>query len=176
MEKTLQELAVFLEGKLETTTPQMVITGVNGLEEALASDISFAVPPHIEAAAASGAGALVLPLDAPFNGKPVIRVANPRLAFARLLDLFRRPEDVERVISPLASIAPTAQIGANVAVLPFAVVDSEAVIGDNTVIYPHAYIGRQAKIGEDCKIYPNVTIREGCELGNRVIIQSGAVW
>ena len=114
-------------------------------------------------------------MDAPFSGKPVIRVANPRLAFARLLDLFRRPEDVERVISPLASIAPTAQIGANVAVLPFAVVDSEAVIGDNTVIYPHAYIGRQAKIGKDCKIYPNVTIREGCELGNRVIIQAGAV-
>ena len=98
MEKTLQELAVFLEGKLETTTPQMVITGVNGLEEALASDISFAVPPHIEAAAASGAGALVLPLDAPFNGKPVIRVANPRLAFARLLDLFRRPEENRRAL------------------------------------------------------------------------------
>lgn len=175
MEKTLQELAVFLEGKLETTSPQMVITGVNGLEEATASDISFAVPPHIEAAAGSGAGALVLPLDAPFSAKPVIRVANPRMAFARLLDLFRRPEDVERVISPLAAIAPTAQIGANVAVLPFAVIDSEAVIGDNTVIYPHAYIGKQAKIGQDCKIYPNVTIREGCELGNRVIIQSGAV-
>lgn len=175
MEKTLQELAILLEGKLETTMPQMLITGVNGLEEALPTDISFAVPPHVEAAAASCAGALVLPLDTPFSGKPVIRVENPRLAFARLLDLFRCPEDVERVISPLASIAPTAKIGANVAVLPFAVIDNEAVIGDNTIIYPHAYIGRHVRIGKDCTIYPNTTIRESCEIGNRVILQAGAV-
>lgn len=175
MEKTLQELAAFLDGKLETTTPQILITGVNGLEEALPTDISFAVPPHIEAAAMSQAGALVLPMDAQFTGKPVIRVDNPRLAFARLLDLFRRPEDVERVISPLASISPTAKIGDNVAILAFAVVDSAAEIGDNSVIYPHTYIGSKVKVGQDCTIYPNVTIRENCEIGNRVIIQSGAV-
>lgn len=175
MEKTLQELAILLEGKLETTMPEMLISGVNGLEEALPTDISFAVPPHVEAAAASRAGALVLPLDAPFSGKPIIRVENPRLAFARLLDLFRSPEAVERVISPFAYIAPTAKIGVNVAVLPFAVVDNEAVIGDNTIVYPHAYIGRHVSVGKDCTIYSNATIRENCEIGNRVILQAGAV-
>jgi UDP-3-O-[3-hydroxymyristoyl] glucosamine N-acyltransferase len=30
-------------------------------------------------------------------------------------------------------------------------------------------------IGDDTLIYPNVTVRENCRLGNRVIVQSGAV-
>ncbi|NIT04022.1 UDP-3-O-(3-hydroxymyristoyl)glucosamine N-acyltransferase, partial [Candidatus Saccharibacteria bacterium] len=30
-------------------------------------------------------------------------------------------------------------------------------------------------IGEDCLVYPNVVIREGVTIGNRVILQPGAV-
>lgn len=175
MKKTLRELADILQGTLETNQPDLVITGVNGLEEAEEGDISFAVPPHIEEAGLSSAGALVLGDNIAFSGKPIIRVANPRLAFAQLLDLFRHPEDVARIISNQAFIATDAKIGINVAIMPFAVVESGAIIGDNTIIYPHTYIGKKVKIGSDCIFYPNTTIRENCELGNRVILQSGAV-
>lgn len=175
MEKTLQELAAYLAGKLEADNPDLVITGVNGLEEAGIAEISFAVPPHIEAASASRAAALVLPYGVAAGAKPVIRVENPRLAFARLLALFRAPREIERVISPLASIAATAKIGENVAVMPFAVIDSDAVIGSNSVIYSNVFIGSKAEIGADCTLYPNVTVRENCIVGDRVILQAGAV-
>jgi len=175
MEKTLGELAVFLNGEMEGANPDFIVKGVNGLEEATAEQISFAVPPNVEAAGLSAAGALVLPKDAEFIGKPVIRVENPRAAFAKLLALFRPPEEVTRGVSEYAFIDPTATIGKDVAVLPFAYVGGGAVIGDGTVIYPHVYVGRHVKIGENCVLYSCVTVREGCIIGNRTILQAGAV-
>ena len=176
MEKSVQELAVFLHGTVEDDNPQLVITGVNGLLEAGPQDISFAVPPHVEHCHLSKAGVMVLSYDDPkLDGRPVIRVENPRAAFAALLELFRAPEEIERVISPLAYIAPTAKIGHNVAVQPFAVIEDGAEIGDGSIIYPHVYVGKRVKIGTDCIVYPSVTIREDCVLGNRVILQAGSV-
>lgn len=176
MEKSVQELAGFLHGTVENDNPELKITGVNGLIEAGPQDISFAVPPHVEHCHLSKAGVMVLSPDDPLpDGRPVIRVENPRAAFAALLELFRAPEEVERVVSRLAYVSPKAKIGSNVAVQPFAVIEDGAEIGDNTVIYPHVYVGKRVKIGTDCTLYPNVTVREDCVLGNRVILQAGAV-
>lgn len=177
MEKTVRELAEFLHGKLENDAPELKVTGVNGLVEAGANDISFAVPPHVEHCHLSKAGVMVLGFDDPVlpDNRPVIRVENPRAAFAALLELFRHRAEVERVISDKAYIAPSAKIGKDVAVMPFAYIDEGAEIGDGTVIYPHVYVGRNVKVGADCLFYPSSTIREGCVLGNKVVLQSGAV-
>lgn len=177
MEKTVRELAEFLHGKLENDAPELKVTGVNGLVEAGANDISFAVPPHVEHCHLSKAGVMVLGFDdsALPDNRPVIRVENPRAAFAALLELFRHRAEVERVVSDKAYIAPSAKIGKDVAVMPFAYIDEGAEIGDGTVIYPHVYVGRNVKVGAGCLFYPGSTIREGCVLGNKVVLQSGAV-
>ncbi|MBS1361840.1 UDP-3-O-(3-hydroxymyristoyl)glucosamine N-acyltransferase [Phascolarctobacterium succinatutens] len=176
MEKSVQELAEFLKGTVEHDNPELRITGVNGLVEAGPKDISFAVPPHVEHCHLSKAGVMVLSTEDPeLDGRPVIRVANPRAAFAALLELFRPQEEVERVISPYAYVSKKAKIGSNVAIQPFAVVEDDAEIGDGCVIYPHAYVGKRVKMGKDCTLYPNTTIREDCVLGDRVILQSGSV-
>lgn len=177
MEKTVRELAEFLHGKLENDAPELKVTGVNGLVEAGANDISFAVPPHVEHCHLSKAGVMVLGFDDPAlpDNRPVIRVENPRAAFAALLELFRHRAEVERVVSDKAYIAPGAKIGKDVAIMPFAYIDEGAEIGDGTVIYPHVYVGRNVKVGAGCLFYPSSTIREGCVLGNKVVLQSGAV-
>ena len=177
MEKTVRELAEFLHGKLENDAPELKVTGVNGLVEAGANDISFAVPPHVEHCHLSKAGVMVLGFDDPVlpDNRPVIRVENPRAAFAALLELFRHRAEVERVVSDKAYIAPSAKIGKDVAVMPFAYIDEGAEIGDGTVIYPHVYVGRNVEVGSNCLFYPSSTIREGCVLGNKVVLQSGAV-
>ena len=177
MEKTVRELAEFLHGKLENDAPELKVTGVNGLVEAGPQDISFAVPPHVEHCHLSKAGVMVLGFDDPKlpDNRPVIRVENPRAAFAALLELFRHRAEVERVVSDRAYVAPTAKIGKNVAVMPLAYIDEGAEIGDGTVIYPHVYVGKNVKVGADCLFYPSSTIREGCVLGNKIVLQSGAV-
>lgn len=177
MEKTVRELAEFLHGKLENDAPELKVTGVNGLVEAGANDISFAVPPHVEHCHLSKAGVMVLGFDDPVlpDNRPVIRVENPRAAFAALLELFRHRAEVERVVSDKAYIAPSAKIGKDVAIMHFAYIDEGAEIGDGTVIYPHVYVGRNVKVGAGCLFYPSSTIREGCVLGNKVVLQSGTV-
>ena len=175
MDKTLQELAAFLHGTLENENQELRITGVNGLVEAGPTEISFAIPPYVELCHKSRAGAMILaPGDRELD-RPVIRVDNPKQAFAELLELFRPQEEVERTVSPLAYVAADVKIGKNVAIQPFAVVESGAEIGDNSVIYSHAYIGRHVRVGCDCIIYPQATVRENCIIGNRDILQSGCV-
>ena len=177
MEKSVQELAAYLKGTYENDNPNLKITGVKGLVEAGPEDISFAVPPYVEHCHKSRAGVMVLSPDDknPELNRPVIRVENPRGAFALLLELFRPQEEIERVVSQYAFVHPMAKIGANVAIQPFAYIEAMAEVGAGSVIYPHAYVGKRVKLGENCILYPNATVREDCVLGNRVILQPGAV-
>lgn len=176
MEKTVQELAAYLNGTCENDNPALVVTGVKGLVEAGPEDISFAVPPYVEHCHKSRAGVMVLSKeDAGLPDRPTIHVENPRAAFALLLELFRPQDEIERVVSQYAFVHPTAKIGKDVAIQPFAYVEALAEIGDGTIIYPHVYVGKRVKMGENCTLYPNAVIREDCILGNRVILQSGAV-
>jgi UDP-3-O-[3-hydroxymyristoyl] glucosamine N-acyltransferase len=50
-----------------------------------------------------------------------------------------------------------------------------AIIGEGSEIGPNSVIGAGVVIGRDCHIMANVSIRERCVLGDRVILQPGAV-
>ena len=62
------------------------------------------------------------------------------------------------MISPLAYIDPSAQLGANVEVKPFAYIDKDFVIGDNCVIMPHASILAGTVMGKNNIVYQNAVI------------------
>lgn len=174
MEKTLKEIAELVDGEL-LGEEDLVITGVTNIEDAGQTDITFAVPPHLEKAIVSEAAAVIIPDTITEFAKPAIRVANPRMAFTKLLEAFTPPIMVKREIHATAVLGRNVQLGQNVAIMPYAVIADDVIIGDNTVIYPHAYIGQGAKIGADVLIHANVTIREYCQVGNRVIVQNGSV-
>ena len=174
MKKTLTEIAAFLGGSL-INDAELEISGVTNIEDAGPGDITFAVPPHLEKAMASRAAAVIIPETVTEFPKPAIRLANPRLAFCRLLELFTPPQKVDRGVHPSAVIGRNVTLGGNVAIMPCAVIADGVTIGENTVIYPHSYVGQESHIGADCIIYPNVTIRENCRVGSRVLINSGAV-
>ncbi len=174
MKKTLSEIAELIDGSV-LGNGELEITGVTNIEEAGAMHITFAVPPHLAKAAASTAGAVIIPDTETQFAKPAICVANPRIAFARLLEIFMPRPEVPRGIHPSAVVGARAQIGENAAIMAHVVIEDGAVIGSNVVIYPHVYIGADTVIGSDTLIYPNVTIRENCQIGERVILNSGAV-
>ncbi len=48
-------------------------------------------------------------------------------------------------------------------------------IGSGTSIGAGSVIGANVIVGNDCELHPNVTIYPGTRLGNRVVIQAGAV-
>lgn len=62
------------------------------------------------------------------------------------------------MISPLACIAPEAQIGKNVTIHPFACIEKDVVIGDDCVIMPHASILNGTRLGKNNKVYHNAIL------------------
>lgn len=174
MKKTLKEIAFLVNGTLQGAG-DIEITGVTNIEEARNNQITFAVVPHLGKAAKSLAAAVIIPEDAPEFPKPAIKVANPRLAFTKLLEIFTPPITVKREIHPTAVVGDNVTIGDNVAIMAHVVIADGAVIGDNTIIYPHTFIGESVTVGQDSLLYPNITVREHCQIGSRVIIHSGAV-
>src|SRR5688500_11686955 len=62
------------------------------------------------------------------------------------------------MISPLASIHPTAKIGSNVTIEPFAMIHDNVVIGDDSHIMSNAVIMPHSRIGVGCQIFPGAVI------------------
>ena len=59
------------------------------------------------------------------------------------------------MISPLASISPSAKIGNNVEIMPFAYIEDDVVIGDDCIIYPYVSIMAGTRLGNGNKIFQN---------------------
>ena len=174
MKKTLREIADFLNGRL-AGNPAIEIRGVTNIADAGQEEITFAVDPHIEEAAACAAGAVLLPEGVPDFPLPAIYVTEPRAAFAKLLELFTPPLHFQEGVSERAYIGTDVKLGEHVTIMPFAVVDDHAEIGDHVTLYPHTYIGQYCSIGAESVLYSNVTVREHCQVGQRVIIHSSTV-
>ena len=91
----LFEIAQLLGASLENASPETEITGVAGIENASPQQITFISNPKYAAMAKSTrAAAILVTPDFPADGLPVLRHANPYLAFARTLELFYQPPEV----------------------------------------------------------------------------------
>lgn len=171
----LSELAQLIGGEV-VGNGDVKITGIASLEDATSGDISFAADEkHLPQAKESKATAVVVPQNAEDIGKPMIRVANPRLAFAILLEKFAPQVKIEPGIHPTAVVAESAEIGENCSIGAHVYIGENARIGRNVTLYPGVFVGEGAVIGANTLVYPNVVIREFVQIGKNVIIQPGAV-
>ncbi|HYM62830.1 MAG TPA: UDP-3-O-(3-hydroxymyristoyl)glucosamine N-acyltransferase [Thermoanaerobaculia bacterium] len=151
------------------------ITGVATLTEAGERDLTFLEnPKYIAVVSETRAGAVLVPRTLEGDDERWIRVTAPRVALGAIIERWFARRQTFAGISPLASVAPSARLGSNVAVGPFAAIGDDVVIGDNVTISPHVSVGAGAVIGNDCLIYANVSIYDNARIGNRCIIHSGA--
>lgn len=177
---TLAELAQLTHSRL-VGDPAYVVSNVADLESAGAEDASFLANPNYEKAMrTSHAGVVfVSPQDFLVDGRNFLVSDNPSRAFQHVVELIMGEvlncDSGFEGIHPTAVIHETATVGAQTAIGPRAVIERGVVIGERTVIGAGCYVGVRAKIGNDTHLYANVTIRERCLIGNRVIIQPGAV-
>jgi UDP-3-O-[3-hydroxymyristoyl] glucosamine N-acyltransferase len=172
---TLRELADRLECALEGDG-SIEIERVSGLDDAVPGDLAFfANPRYAPALRRTRASAVIL--GARDEGAPcaVLRTPQPYLTFARALALFADPWRPPPGVHPQAVVETGAVIGAEASIGPFAVIGEGARIGDRTIVSAHVTVGRFAEVGEDCLLHAHVSLRERVRLGNRVIVQDGAV-
>lgn len=178
MNTTVDALAALVGGTIEGGDGQIPITGIAAISDAVPGQLTFfGNAKYLPALKQTRASAALVPLD--FNEEISairIKVSNPSLAFAKILESFAPPAAVhEPGIHSTAVIGSDVSFGENVSVQPYAVIESGARIGSGTYIGAHVFVGAETAIGENCQIYPNVTLREGTILGSRVIIHSGTV-
>ncbi|NOS35096.1 MAG: UDP-3-O-(3-hydroxymyristoyl)glucosamine N-acyltransferase [Deltaproteobacteria bacterium] len=178
--KRLRELAAYVDGEVDGDG-EVEIEGVASIEDAAPGAITFiASPKYLHLLATTKATALIVPMEDEMRqdierGLNLLRVANPYLAFAKILALFQPPPSHYEGVHPRAEVHGGAVVGRGVSIYPFAVVDEGACIGDRVVLYPGVYVGRNAVVGDDTLLYPNVTVREGCRIGQRVIVHANSV-
>jgi UDP-3-O-[3-hydroxymyristoyl] glucosamine N-acyltransferase len=172
----LGEIAIALGAVLENGDPTADITGVAGIEEAAAGQITFlANPKYMAAAGKTAASAIIVSDDFPAGSCALLRSKNPYLCFAKAVDLFYQPPRYTPEVHPTAVIAPTAKIGTNAHIGAYVVIDEGVTIGSDAVLLPHVVIYRGAHIGNDFFAHAHAIVRENCQLGDNVVLQNGAV-
>ncbi|MBK9215530.1 MAG: UDP-3-O-(3-hydroxymyristoyl)glucosamine N-acyltransferase [Chloracidobacterium sp.] len=168
-----QEIARLVGGQL-TGDGEAEILRISDLERAAAGEIAF-VDDSAGTVAASNAACLLIGRDADAAADAVIRVADPKLAFAKVAALLRPPRSYAAERHPSAVVAGSAQIGDGVFVGPFVTVGDGSAIGDRSVLAAGVRIGSNVRIGSDCILHANVVVEDDCVIGNRVALHAGVV-
>ncbi len=172
---TVAEIAEKLEGQV-LGDATLVLTGFAPADRAKAGDLTFAEnETYFQKAEASAASAIMVAGTFTSTRKTLIRVANARIAFARVLPVFFPEPAFTPGIHPSAVVAASAKVDPTAFVGPHCVVGEEVHIGARTVLQGGNHVGNQSHIGDDSKLFPNVVIYHRTQIGSRVRIHSGAV-
>lgn len=173
---SLAELAGHVGAQLRGNG-QARIHGLATLQDADAGQIAFlANPQYRKQLAETHAEAVILTeQDALEYAGNCLIVANPYLAFARISHLFDPKPAAAAGQHPLALVDATAEVHPTASIGPHAVIEAGVKIGPRTVIGAHCYIGARSCIGADGWLAPRVTLYHDVRIGERVVIQSGAV-
>jgi UDP-3-O-[3-hydroxymyristoyl] glucosamine N-acyltransferase len=125
---------------------------------------------------ASDAGAAVVDQSVPLNGKTLVRVKDPLMAFVTIVQKLHVKPTVAAVgIHPSAVVHPSAKIGEGTSIGPHVSIGEGSVIGARCRLMAGVSIGNDCKVGDEAALGPNVVIYDRCVLGNRVIIHGNAV-
>lgn len=175
VEKKLKELAVYLDGRV-IGDENAVITGIAGLDDAKEGDVTFlANPKYASKVAGTGATAIILPPGAQAHGKNAVEVANPYLAFAKLLTLFHVGLREPQGVMDGAFIGDNVTLGKDVTIYPGVYVARGVTLGDRVTLFPGVVLYEGVTVGDDVTLHAHVSVRERCRIGNRVTIHNGAV-
>src|SRR6266404_3730155 len=172
----LSDIARTLNVRLEPADAEAEITGVAGIEEAAAGQLTFVANPKYAAAArTTQASAVIVDDGFPALEIPTLRTTTPYLAFARAVELFYQPPQYGPGVHPTAVIDPSARIAEGASIGAYVVVAEDVEIGPNCVLLPHVVIYRGAKIGRGFFAHAHAVVREHCRLGDNGVLQNGAI-
>ena len=176
---TLQELTEFLDGVLDSDSEDRIIVGINTLQDASESEISFlANMRYKEALLTTKAAAVLVDSDFSDDGQvkvPLIRVNDPYCSFAVLQRCFHPEPIASGRRHSSVSIDPTAILAEDVDVGAQTVIGKGVRIAAGTVIDAGCVIENDAVIGEHCRLHARSVVCHESILGDRVVLQTGAV-
>lgn len=173
---TLGELAEQLGATLRGDAAS-VVSGLATLQDAGPEHLSFlANAQYRKFLASTRAGAVLLTArEAEGYAGNALILDNPYLAYARVSHLFETRPAAPAGIHPSAVIDPAAEVHPSASIGPMVVIEAGAWIGEDVVIGAHSYIGARSRIGAGGRLAARVTLCHDVCIGERVVIQPGAV-
>jgi len=175
MSLSLSQIVLLVDGRL-TGDADCTVESAAPINTAQARQITFAEKgPGLKQIALTQASAVLVPHGTTADGKNLIAVDNPRVAFSKVLEVLhpdRRPAPGHH---PTAVVGEDCRLGKDISLGAGCVIGDRVTLGDRVVLHPLVVVGDDAVIGEDTMVYPHVSILERCIIGKRVIIHAGTV-
>jgi UDP-3-O-[3-hydroxymyristoyl] glucosamine N-acyltransferase len=175
MRFTIFELARLLDGEIAGDAG-LSISGIAAPNGAKAGDLTFAEnAEYFATAEKSAASAIIAGKNASSATKTLIRVATPRVAFAKALAAFFPEPKMPAGIHPSSVIAASAQIDSSAHIGPHCTIGERVKIGANCVLLAGNFVGDDSVLEADVKLSPHVTLYPRTHAGKRVRIHAGSV-
>lgn len=175
-EHTLEEIARHVGGDLDGDGGQR-ISGAASLRSAGPGDISYVESrKYLRDLGASRASAVIMaPQGEAPEGMAVVRVAQPTVAWAKVVELLCPYRRRFTEVSADAWIGADVEIGDGVGIAPGVHIGDRVRIGAGTEIYPGVTIGDGSSVGVDCRLHAGVHVYHDCTVGDRVVLHSGVI-
>ncbi len=171
----LGELATRLGAELRGEA-SLEVTGVKGIEDAGASEVTFvANPRYAGLARTTRAAAVLVEPEFPEIAVATLRIRNPYHAFSRALGMFYQPPVYPPGVHPTAVIDPTAEIGPEAHIGAYVVVGPGVKLGPKATLLPHVVLYPGAQVGSHFFAHAHAVVREHCVLGDHVTLENGAI-
>ncbi|MBL4702076.1 UDP-3-O-(3-hydroxymyristoyl)glucosamine N-acyltransferase [bacterium AH-315-I18] len=177
---TITQLAKHVDGQVTGLT-DVTVTGIQVLDQALASDLSFIRSAKFAQQWSSSAAAVVLlaqSIEIPQDcvNRSVIRVEDADMALNKVIELFAPPKVCPQAgIHPTAVVSETATLGNQVCIGPYCIIGDNVQIGEGCVLHNAVSVYENSSMGSYCEIYSGVVIRERSQIGHHVMIHCNAV-
>ena len=171
----LGELASRLGAELRGDA-ELEVSGVERIEEAGPSQVTFVANPRYTGLARTTLAAAVI-VEPEFQeiAAATLRINNPYLAFSRALSFFYQPPVYAPGIHPTAAIDPTAQVGEGAHIGAYVVVGPGVRLGAHATLLPHVVLYPGVQAGSHLFAHAHAEVRENCTLGDHVTLENGAI-
>jgi UDP-3-O-[3-hydroxymyristoyl] glucosamine N-acyltransferase len=173
---TLSQIVARLGGEAvgEVSAP---LTGVATLDSAGPSHLTFlANPKYRSRLAGTRAGAVIVSSkDRDAASVPRIVSENPYAYYAKAVALFHPEAAAKPGVHASAEVDASAVVDASAEIGAFVTIGPGSRIAAGARIGAGCAIGANVAIGERTRLHPRSTVYDGCTLGARCIVHSGAV-
>lgn len=178
MELKAREIAAMIGGSVEGDS-ELMISKLAKIESGEPNSLSFLANPKYEPYIYTTTASVIIVSNDFKPEQPItctlIRVEDPYIAIARLLDIYNQMNKPKTGISSLAFVSGSVKTGEDVYIGEFSYIGENVTIADRVKIYPQVYIGDNVEIGEGTTLYPGVKIYHDCKIGTSCTIHAGVV-
>lgn len=151
------------------------ISGVNSLQEACSTEVSFIISnKHTDKLASTRAGAVIASKEIVGGDTVLLLVEKVEASLIAALHLFAPKLTGTGVVHRAAVVEDSAILGEKVEIGACAYIGRNVSIGKSSIISPGCVIGENSVIGENTRLDSGVVVYHDCTIGSNCIIQSNS--